>query len=106
MLIYGVLVYSKGKKGVEQGDVVILIFFLLFIITSIIFLDFATFIYRELLKEFKKQKDLIGSIKSLFKKQIHPILVSIILFIMASLIFYYSGRVILNLFKLLNLLIK
>ena len=56
MVAYTMALYSKGKIGIEQDDVTLLVFFGLFVIGCIIFLDIATFLHRILLLEVKKQK--------------------------------------------------
>lgn len=108
MIIYGVSVYSKGKGGMQQSDVVLLMFFSLFTILSIIFLDFATFLYRQLLKEgnLETHENVFILLRIVFAKYILPTFVSLALFVLMSLLFFYSGKIIVSLLRSLDLLLK
>ena len=102
-IIYSITAYSKVKVGMSQSDVVLLVFFLIFIILSLIFLQISTYLYRA----FEKEGEIsFVFIKQFLKNFFTPIVISLFLFVIISLLFYFSGKVIITIIHSLNFIIR
>jgi hypothetical protein len=92
MVIYGVIVYSKGKNGVENDDVSLLVFFSLFVIVSISCVELLTMLKRKFDIEIKSAYSIREAIKNLFSRYFVPVFFVIGLLISLGILAYYSGK--------------
>ena len=92
MIIYGVTVYSKGKTGVENDDVSLLVFFSIFVIVSVISVEVLTILKRKLTDEFKSGISIPESVKEYFSRYFVSIFFSLGLLGFLFFLCYYSGK--------------